>query len=146
MNIFLTPMNIFLTLITIFLTLILHILCHQIRIASPILWTYSDVWHAGMGGETAQFLHNYGHEKLRLVEEVHQRSVWTVLPVNHILGKLLVSPTTCNAWSASKDEKTSYVWWTLPMACNWGRDKGYKLYRWPHFLFGQIVAELCLWK
>jgi hypothetical protein len=86
-----------------------------------------DAWHAGMGGETAQFLHNFGHEKL--VEEVHQRSVWTVLPVNHILGKLLVSPTTCNAWSASKDEKTSYVWWTLPMACNWGRDKGYELYR-----------------
>ena len=43
MNIFLTPINIFLTLITIFLTLILHILCQRIRIASPILWTYSDV-------------------------------------------------------------------------------------------------------
>ena len=90
-----------------------------------------------VGGETAQFLHNFGHDKFVEPEEVHhwQRSVrvtvWTVLPraVNHILGKLLVSPTTCNAWSASKGEKTSYVWWTLPMACNWGRDKGYELYR-----------------
>ena len=47
-----------------------------------------------MGGDTgAQFLHNFSHDKL--VEEVHQQSVWTVLPVNHILGKLLLSPTTC---------------------------------------------------
>ena len=58
-------------------------------------------------------------------------TVWTVLPraVNHILGTLLLSPTTCNAWGASKDEKTSYVWLTLPMACNWGQDKGYELHR-----------------
>ena len=86
-------------------------------------------WHAGMNGETSQILHNFGHDKL--VEEVHQQSVWTVLAVNHILGKLLISPATgqCEAWSASRDERASYVWWTLPMACHWGRDKGYKLYR-----------------
>ena len=45
--------------------------------------------HEGMNGKVAQHLYNCGHEKL--VEEPHRRSVWTVLPVNHILGKLLLA-------------------------------------------------------
>ena len=84
--------------------------------------------HEGMNGRVAQHLYNCGHEKL--VEEPHRRSVWTVLPVNHILGKLLLAPANSIPWRTAKDDDTAHVWWTLPMAGNWGRDKLYKLYRW----------------
>ena len=42
-----------------------------------------------MSGEVAKHLSNYGHEKF--VENAHGHSVWTVLPINHILGKLLLT-------------------------------------------------------
>ena len=83
--------------------------------------------HDGMSGEVAQHLSNYGHEKF--VEDAHGQSVWTVLPINHILGKLLLTPANSKPWKCSKDDNTSHVWWSLPMASNWGRDKGYKLLR-----------------
>ena len=71
----------------------------------------------GMNGRVAQHLYNCGHEKL--VEESHRRSVWTVLPVNHILGKLLLAPANSIPWRTAKDDDTAHVWWTLPMAGNW---------------------------
>ena len=43
-----------------------------------------------MSGEVAKHLSNYGHEKF--VEDAHGQSVGTVLPINHILGKLLLTP------------------------------------------------------
>ena len=85
-------------------------------------------WHAGMDTETAQHLHNFGHDKF--VEDVHEQSVWTVLPIENILGKLLLTPSNgTEAWRSSDDVNKRRVWWTLPMASSWGRDKEYREYR-----------------
>jgi hypothetical protein len=87
-----------------------------------------DAWNEGMSLESAQHLHNFGHDKL--VEDVHGQSVWTVLPIENILGKLLLAPWNgTNAWTSSEDAQTSRCWWTLPMASTWARDKGYAEYR-----------------
>ena len=90
-----------------------------------------------MSGEVAKHLSKYGHEKF--VEDAHGQSVWTALPINHILGKLLLTPANSKPWkcTVTKDDNTSHVWWSLPMASNWGwdnasnwrRDRGYKLLR-----------------
>ena len=86
----------------------------------------AGVRHNGMSGEIAQHLHNHGHDKF--VEDTPQQSVWTVLPIDHILGKLLLTPLAAHSmpWKTPKDDNRSHVWWSLPMASNWGRDKGYK--------------------
>ena len=80
--------------------------------------------HDGMSGEVAQHLNNYGHEKF--VEDAHGQSVRTDLTINHILGKLLLTLANARPWKCTKDDNTSHVWWSLPMASNWGRNKGYR--------------------
>ena len=57
-----------------------------------------------MSGEVAKQLSNYGNEKF--VEDAHGQSVWTVLPINHILGKLLLTPANSKPWKCTCNSKT----------------------------------------
>ena len=66
----------------------------------------------------------------------HARSTWMVIPVGQILGKALIAPVTLQkaatsqaAWSFDDDVTTERMWWTLPWAMNWGREKNCNLTR-----------------
>jgi hypothetical protein len=91
----------------------------------------------GFGAATAQAaaasanaLAKAGCVKLR--EAPHGGSIWRVLPVRHVLGRVPIAPLTHQKskkpkWRPQDDVTEERMWWTINWTMNWGRDKSYKI-------------------